>query len=108
MRSLLALFACLMLVMATWSGTTQAAGPGCSDMAEQATVPVAGGCDEVPAHADKNYPHCHTGCHDHHMTAPIPARSLDRALVAARSYGPPAEHTLTAYQVDRTLRPPQA
>lgn len=105
---MLALFACLMLVMTTWSGIAQATDPACSETADQVAVHVADDCDEVPADADKNYPHCHTGCHGHHVTAPIPARAVDTAFPATRTYAPAAELTLAAHQADQMLRPPQA
>lgn len=108
MRSMLALFACLMLVVTAWSGIAQAAGPACCETADQVAVHVMGDCDEVPADADKNYPHCHAGCHGHHATAPIPARAFDKVVVTTRTYGPAAERTLAAHQADQTLRPPRA
>lgn len=108
MRSLLTLLACMMLVVTAWGGTAQAAGPACSEMADQLEVHVAGDCDEVPADADKNYPHCHTGCHGHHVAAPIDTRAPRAVNATARDYAPATTLTLTPHQVAQTLRPPQA
>lgn len=108
MRPLFLLLGCLMLVVTTWSGAAQAAGPGCSEMAGQMAVHVAGDCDEVPADADKNDPHCHTGCHGHQIAAPVPARAPGQAFAVTRVYAVTTEATLTAHQVDQALRPPQA
>lgn len=108
MRSLLALLACLMLVVTAWGGMAQATGPACTEIADQVAVHVTGDCDEVPADADRNYPHCHTGCHGHYVTAPVPTRAPAPAFLIARAYQPTAEPMLTAHQVDQTLRPPQA
>lgn len=104
MRSVLTLLASLMLVMTAWGGAAQAAGSVCAEM----TAHVAGDCDEVPADADKNYPHCHTNCHGHHVAAPMPTRALGRFAGMTRAYAPAAPSTLTAHQVARMLRPPQA
>lgn len=54
MRSLLAILACLMLVV-TASGAAQAAGLGCSETVGEVAVHMAGDCDEVPADSDKYY-----------------------------------------------------
>lgn len=108
MRSVLTLLACLMLVMTGWSGAAQAADFGCNEVADQMAVHVAGDCDEVPADADRNYPHCHTGCHGHHVATPIPARVPGQAAAMTSAYASAAEPTLTSHQIDQTLRPPQA
>lgn len=108
MRSLLGLLACLMLVVSAWSGAAQAANPACNEMADQVAVHVVGDCDEVPADAHKNYPHCHTGCHGHYVTAALPTRAPAPAFAMVRAYSLSKQPTLTAHQVDQTLRPPQA
>ena len=108
MRSLLTLMACLMLVVTVWGGSAQAAQLGCSEMVEQAAVHIAGNCDEVPADADKNYPHCHTSCHGHHVAAPVPDYASTPVVAVTRVYLSAGPSTLTARQPDRTLRPPQA
>lgn len=108
MRSLLTLLAGLMLVVTAWGSVAQAAGPACSETSDQMAVHVANDCDEVPADADKGYPHCHTACHGHHVTTPVPSVFLGATGVDARDYVVAPAPMLTAHQVDRTLRPPQA
>lgn len=108
MRSVFTLLACLVLVMTAWGGAAQASGLVCSETADQMAARVAGDCDEVPADADRGYPHCHTACHGHHVTAPVPTHVVGRVAPAARDYAQAAEPTLSAHQVDQTLRPPQA
>ena len=107
MRSLLALLACLMLVV-TASGAAQAAGIGCSETVGQVALQMAADCDEVPADSDKNYPHCHTGCHGQHVAAPMPFRTVVPISDLFRDYAPAARMTLTANRIDPALRPPQA
>lgn len=108
MRSLLTILASLMLVMTAWGGAAQAAGAGCAEMTEQMAAHVADDCDEVPADADKNYPHCHTSCHGHHVAVPIPTRALGRSSGMTRAYELAAQSTLPAHRVAKMLRPPQA
>ncbi|WP_404710457.1 hypothetical protein [Sphingomonas sp. MMS24-J13] len=108
MRSLLAILACLMLVLTASGGAAQAAGMGCSETVGEVAVHIAGDCDEVPADADKNYPHCHTGCHGQHVAAPVPFRTIVPISDGFRDYAPAKRFTLTARRVDPALRPPQA
>lgn len=107
MRFVFNLLACLMMVVTVWS-SAQAAEPRCSDTIDQVALHVAGDCDEVPADADRNYPHCHTGCHGHHVATPVPAHASVRIVEAASAYAPAGSATLTAHRPKRTLRPPQA
>lgn len=108
MRFLLTLLACLMLVVSAFNGSAQAAGAGCSETIEQVAVHVAGDCDDLPADADQNDRHCHTGCHGHHVAAPIPGQASVPAIELARAYAPAGHTALGAHQPNRTLRPPQA
>ena len=71
-------------------------------------VHLAADCDEVPADADKNYPHCHTGCHGQHVAAPIPFRAAVPIADLSHDYAPAARVTPTTHRVDPALRPPQA
>lgn len=107
-RRLLSLLACLMLVVTLWGGAVQAAALDCNETMGQMAVHIAGDCDEVPADAHKNYPHCHTGCHGQHVDAPMPFRVVIRVSDLSRDYIPAAEGTLAAHQFGPTLRPPQA
>ena len=109
MRPLFTLLACLMLLVTAWGSAAQAqSGIGCNETAGQMAVHGAGDCDERPADADKNYAHCHTGCHGHHIAAPILNRAFPPVLAVSRSYVIAAQVTLTAHPIDQTLRPPQA
>lgn len=108
MRSVFTLLACLMMVVTVWGGSAQAAALPCSETVDQVAVHMAGECHEVPADADKKYPHCHTGCHGHQLATPVPAHTSARAIDAASAYAPAGSATLTAHWPNRTLRPPQA
>ncbi|QJU57343.1 hypothetical protein HL653_05665 [Sphingomonas sp. AP4-R1] len=108
MRSLFAILACLMLVVSAIGGPARAGGLGCSETVGEVAVHIAGDCDEVPADAHKNYPHCHTGCHGQHVAAPMPFRAVVSIVDLAGEYAPVASVTLTARRVDPALRPPQA
>jgi hypothetical protein len=104
---MLPLLACLMLVLTAWTGMAHAAelrGVETRDV----TVHVAGDGDEVPADADKAYPHHHASCHEHHVNiaalgdvAPVPphVRSVVLATIGKR---------LTGRLPDPVLRPPRA
>lgn len=108
MRPLTSLLACLLMVMTAWSTTARAAEMGCGDMAQQVAIYVAADCDEVPADADKGYPHCHTGCHGHHVAAPLTSPAPGQLSSVAHAYDPAVPVTMAAHQVDRDLRPPRA
>lgn len=108
MRAVLILLACLMLVVTAWSGAAQAADFGCGEMADQAAVHIASDCDEVSADADRGYPHCHTGCHGHHVAAPVSTRPPGRIGAIAIAYAPAAASTIAAHRGGQHLRPPQA
>ncbi len=44
----------------------------------------AGDHDEVPADADKNYPHHHNQCQGHDLAAPLKTRAVPKANPCAR------------------------
>lgn len=102
------MLACLMLVTTAWGGSARAAMPECSDTMEQAAVHVAGDCEQVPADADKNYPHCHTGCHGHHVATPAAGHATAPTVAMACDYAPAAPSSLSAHRPELMLRPPQA
>ena len=108
MRTLLLLFASLMLVIAAWGGAAQAANFACDDAPAGVAMHIPGDCDQVPADADKGYPHCHTGCHGQSVTTPVPLRVAAQIMRASRAYDAPAEMAVAAHHADRTLRPPIA
>jgi hypothetical protein len=102
--------ACFMLMLTAWVGVAHAAEVGgCIETSQyEAAAHVEGDGDQVPADADKGYPHHHGSCHAHHMSAPkcdtLPGitstagstlTSLDGAALVGRN-------------ADAALRPPQA
>lgn len=108
MRSLLAIIACLMLVLTASGAAARATGLGCVETIGEVAVQLAADCDEVPADSDKSYPHCHTGCHGQHVAAPMPFRTIVPIFDISRDYAPAARMTVTAHRVDPALRPPQS
>jgi hypothetical protein len=96
------------MLVITASGAAQAAGIGCSETVGEVAVEMAGNCDEVPADSDKNFPHCHTGCHGQHVAAPMLFSTIVPIADLAGGYTPAASITLIARRVDPALRPPQA
>lgn len=110
MRKLLPFLACLMLVLTGWAGMAQATeSVGCIETSQVNTIMhMARDCDEVPADADKGYPHHHTVCHGHHVAAPA-EHNVDVALID--NWAEFASHKAPlwlAHQSDPALRPPQA
>lgn len=67
-----------------------------------------GDADEVPADADKNYPHHHNMCHGHELGAPF--RLLDGPPARHRrsAPNPSPDHVLVSGPTSRALRPPIA
>lgn len=108
MRALLSLLASVLLFAGALGGAAQAGTHVCSEAVDQVAVHVAGGCDEVPADADKGYPHCHTGCHGLQVAAPVSARLVVNPVATVGRYAPVAHPMLSSHQVDQALRPPQA
>ncbi len=110
MRRLLPFLSCLMLVLTAWVGTAHAAEiGGCIETSRyEAAAHVDGDADQVPADADKGYPHHHGACHAHHMNAPD-ADTLPGATGPAGA-GPAAFDgaALLGRDADPALRPPQA
>ena len=110
MRTLTSCLVCLMLVLTAWTGTAHAAELlGCSAPAQaEMRLHVAGDCDEVPADADKNFPHHHDSCHGQHMSMAALDQVVVRPSRVRAPYGASRVYTLAAIQTNRTLRPPQA
>lgn len=110
MRKLLPFLACLMLVLTGWTGVAHAAETvACVEAPQMDTaMHMAGACDEVPADADKGYPHHHAACHGHHVAAPA---ENSVATTLTDSWAEFASHKAPlwlAHQSDPALRPPQA
>lgn len=111
MHRLSAFFLSLILVLSLGLGSAAHATEGldCLEISAAMSVDHADGDgDQVPADAEKGYPHHHGGCHGHHIGVPITAdavqHSADRRVGAFRW-----DHDRTAGAVaDPALRPPQA
>ncbi len=109
MRKLLPFLACLMLVLTTWAGMAHAAEAGCVEMSgTEMAAHVPGDGDEVPADADRGYPHHHASCHEHHVNTPIVRTTICPTIVASTM--PEAMHirSLSGHDTEAALRPPQA
>ncbi len=111
MHRLSALFPCLMLVLALGVGAVAHAAESvaCVDVtAASALDQSVGDADQVPAVADKGYPHHHTSCHLHNIGVPAaadavaPRRKLQVMLPAWRN------ETKAPVLTHPVLRPPQA
>lgn len=68
----------------------------------------AGDHDEVPADADRNYPHHHNQCQGHDVAAPLKACAAPVRVRAASERTPVATATLIAGPPAELLRPPIA
>lgn len=108
MRLLIILLAGLLLATTVWSRAAEAAELGCDGMPAAMSMHVPGDCDQVPADADKGYPHCHTGCHGQTATAPVSIPVSVRTDPVERAYVSPEPMAIAVYDADRTLRPPIA
>jgi len=109
MRKLVPFLACLMLVLTTWAGMAHAAETGGVEMSMiELAAHAPGDGDEVPADADKGYPHHHASCHEHHVNTPIVRTTID-ATVAASTVRPAVlSRALSEHDGEAALRPPQA
>ena len=109
MRKLLPFLACLMLVLTIWAGMAHTAEAGGVETGSAEMVAhMPGDGDEVPADADKGYPHHHANCHEHHVNTPIVRTTISPTVAAATL--PPVVHSraLSGYDTEAALRPPQA
>ncbi|WP_443478424.1 hypothetical protein ACLIMP_22975 [Novosphingobium aerophilum] len=72
MRNLLPFFACLMLILVSWSGMAHAVeAAGSSDAGYDFSYHAPGDGDEVPGDADNGLPHHHGACHSHDLGTPL-------------------------------------
>ncbi|MBO9712186.1 hypothetical protein [Sphingomonas sp.] len=111
MRRLTALFLALALCLSLFAASASHAVEqlGCVDAASAVEAGhFDGDKDEVPADADKGYPHHHGVCHGHHVAAetdsgsPLWHDDVREQPVPARIRG------LAFATADPALRPPQA
>ena len=110
MRTLLPFFACLMMVLTTWSGMVQAAEvAGCCETA-QAALSIHGenGSGSVPADGGKSCPYQHAGCHGHHVGTPMTDALMIQPAFGPVPFGDGLSPALLAHDADPALRPPQA
>ena len=109
MRKLVPFLTCLMLVLTTWAGMAHAAEAGGVEMSRtELAAHASGDGDEVPADADKGYPHHHASCHEHHVNTAM-VETTATPIVAA-SILPPTDlgHALSGHDTEADLRPPHA
>ncbi len=108
MPKLLPFLACLMLVLTMWAGMTHAAEAGGVETSRiEMAAHAPGDGDEVPADGDRDYPHHHASCHEHHVNTPIVGATISPTVAASTM--PPASrsHALSGHDSEAALRPPQ-
>ena len=110
MRKLLPFLACLMLVLTGWNGVAHAAeSMACVEVQQtDAAMHMAGDCDEVPADADKGYPHHHATCHGHHVAAPAESSVAVKLTERWAEFPRDKAQPWLTHLGDTALRPPQA
>jgi hypothetical protein len=111
MGRLFSLFACIALLVSLGTGSlTHALEPiGCIDASQSLSDDhSAGDADQVPADAEKAYPHHHGGCHGHHLAAPLDSAGM--AIVSPARSAPFGWQTALAADAPThsALRPPIA
>ena len=110
MRKLLPLLACLMLVLTSWSGVahaTEIAGSGEASSSEM-YAHVDGDGDQVPADADRSYPHHHASCHGHDVGTPFSGRMTVPTKMAENTFDVRVFPAIASHDGEQALRPPQA
>ncbi|PVE52137.1 hypothetical protein DC431_18665 [Sphingomonas melonis] len=110
LRAMLPFVACLMLVLVGWTGTANAGGNGtCIDVPQtEMAMHVAVDCDQVPADADKNFPHHHAACHGHCVATPGESRVAIALPPRPVGFTHETAPLWLSHQGDAALRPPQA
>lgn len=111
MCRLLAFVMCFLLASTLGLGSIAHASEGvvCIEvLAASVTDHADGDSDQVPADAEKGYPHHHGGCHGHHVGVPITSDPVQHS--ADRRARPlPWDHDrTTGATADPALRPPKA
>ena len=111
MRGLLALIPLLCLLASLLGGTVLHAAELASAgevTAATAWLHAEGDHDQVPADADKDYPHHHTICHGHDLAAPMRNCTAPRVPLAMAAPRPVADSLPLAPPPASLLRPPIA
>ena len=107
-RKLVPFLACLMLVLTTWAGMAHAAEARGVEMSRtEMAAHAPGDGDEVPADADKGYPHHHASCHEHHVNTPTVRAAALPVSVASAIPQPVRSRALSGHDTEAALRPPQ-
>jgi hypothetical protein len=108
-RKLVPFLACLMLVLTTWAGMAHATEAGGVEMSRtEMTAHAPGDGDEVPADADKGYPHHHASCHEHHVNTPTVRTTVSPTVAAATLPPTVRSRALSGRDTEADIRPPQA
>lgn len=111
MGRLLRLFACIALTLSVGMGSlAHAVEPiGCIDVAQSLSGDHStDDADQVPADAEKAYPHHHGGCHGHHVAATLNGVGV-AIVIPSRFVSIGWQATLLAQApAPSTLRPPIA
>ena len=111
MQRLIALFLGLLLSVSVGLGSTaHAMEPLASIDASEASFfgHSPGDSDEVPADADKGYPHHHGVCHDHGIGVPATAQRVATSDPLSQARPRQLSPFLTSAVADTLRRPPRA
>ena len=111
MQRVIALFLAFLLSVSVGLGATaHAMEPIASIDASEASFlgHSAGDSDEVPADADKGYPHHHGACHDHGVGVPASAQKIATSDPVSQAQPRQLSPILTSAVADTLRRPPRA
>lgn len=111
MRRLMALFMTLVLVVSFGDGTVAHAMEPIvpiSDHAAQFLGHTAGDSDEVPADADKGYPHHHAECHGHIVGVPVADAEPLPGIDLTNRISPAPARPFSTLAPEGLRRPPRA
>lgn len=111
MQRIIAFFLALLLSVSVGLGATaHAMEPIASIDTTEASLfgHSAGDSDEVPADADKGYPHHHGACHDHGVGVPATAERLSLHEHVAQAPASNGTASLATADPASLLRPPRA
>ena len=111
MQRVIALFLVLLLSVSVGLGSTaHAMEPIASiDVSEASFFGHSpGDSDEVPADADKSYPHHHGACHDHGVGVPATTQRIATSDPLSQARPRQLSPILTSAGADALRRPPRA
>jgi len=110
-QRLIALFLALLLSVSVGLGSTAHAMEPIAliDVSEASFFGHSpGDSDEVPADADKGYPHHHGACHDHSIGVPATAQRVAASDPLSQARPRQLTTVLTSAATDTLRRPPRA